>query len=225
MTLLDQSVGQIARQIAGATRVFHDYQLDFCCGGKHSLRDAAAARNVDAEEVAARLEALRAQSSVDPLDWAQAAPDVLIAHLLERFHARHREQLPELLRLARRVEEVHGERPDCPRGLAEHLALMQRELESHMQKEEQILFPLLAHGAVGHAAGPIAVMRHEHDGHGEALQRLAALTNELTLPRTACNTWRALYVGLRALREDLMEHIHLENNVLFEAQGSGSARN
>jgi len=60
------------------------------------------------------------------------------------------------------------------------------------------------------------VMRNEHDQHGEALQRLEALTNDITLPRGACNTWRALYVGLAALREDLMEHIHLENNILFE---------
>lgn len=225
MTLLDQSVGQIARQIAGATRVFHDYQLDFCCGGKHSLRDAAAARSIDAEEVAARLEALRAQPPQGAIDWAEVPATTLIAHILERFHARHREQLPEVLRLARRVEEVHGERPDCPRGLADHLALMHRDLESHMQKEEQILFPLLAYGEAAHAAGPIGVMRLEHDGHGEALQQLAALTDDLTLPRSACNTWRALYLGLRTLREDLMEHIHLENNVLFEVRNPGSRRN
>lgn len=216
MTLLEQSVGQLARRIPGATRVFHDYQLDFCCGGKHRLRDAAEARGVDPAEVVGRLEALQAARTPNAVDWSDAPTPTLIAHILERFHERHREQLPELLRLARRVEEVHGERPDCPNGLADHLATMQRELESHMQKEEQILFPLLLRQGAAFAAGPIAVMRDEHDAHGEALQRLATLTDDLTLPRSACNTWRALYVGLRALREDLMEHIHLENNILFE---------
>ena len=60
------------------------------------------------------------------------------------------------------------------------------------------------------------MMRFEHDQHGEALAKLEALTNNITPPTNACNTWRALYVGLAAFREDLMQHIHLENNILFE---------
>jgi regulator of cell morphogenesis and NO signaling len=58
-------------------------------------------------------------------------------------------------------------------------------------------------------------MRFEHDQHAEALARLAALTDDITAPGNACNTWRALYTGLQELRDDLMQHIHLENNVLF----------
>jgi regulator of cell morphogenesis and NO signaling len=41
------------------------------------------------------------------------------------------------------------------------------------------------------------------------------LTGDLTLPAEACNTWRALYAGLAKFAEDLTEHIHLENNILF----------
>ena len=65
------------------------------------------------------------------------------------------------------------------------------------------------------ARSPITVMRSEHDQHGEALAGLENLTNDMTEPADACNTWRALYAGLRQLREDLMQHIHLENNILF----------
>lgn len=216
MSLLDQSLGQLARSIAGATQVFHDHQLDFCCGGQHSLREAAQARGLDGETIAARLRSLQATARPGQHDWSAASAADLIEYILARFHARHREQLPELIRLARKVEQVHGGRSDCPAGLADHLSAMQQELESHMQKEEQVLFPLLARGAGPMVGGPIAVMRMEHEQHGEALQRLASLTNDLTLPSAACNTWRALYAGLRTLREDLMEHIHLENNILFD---------
>ncbi|HKY02481.1 MAG TPA: iron-sulfur cluster repair protein YtfE [Burkholderiales bacterium] len=216
MNLLDQSLGNLARNIAGATQVFHEYQLDFCCGGNHSLRDAAQAKGVEAETIASKLEKLKAQHPGNANGWRLAPPAQLIAHILERFHEKHREQLPELIRLARKVEQVHGERPECPLGLADHLGAMQQELESHMQKEEQVLFPLIARGAGIALREPIEVMRLEHDDHGEALQRLAQLTNDITLPRAACNTWRALYLGLKTLREDLMEHIHLENNVLFD---------
>jgi len=101
-------------------------------------------------------------------------------------------------------------------GLAEHLWNMQQELESHMLKEEQILFPMLQRGMkLPQSQGPIAVMRFEHDQHGAALERMAELTNDITPPENACNTWRALYRGLEELRDDLMQHIHLENNILF----------
>ncbi|MGD9942602.1 MAG: iron-sulfur cluster repair protein YtfE [Burkholderiaceae bacterium] len=216
MNLTDQSLGQLARNIAGATRVFHEYQLDFCCAGQHSLRDAAQAKGLDADEIAQRLAALDASMAPGPHDWQLADPAVLIDHILERYHERHRADLPELIRLARRVEQVHGERNDCPLGLAEHLETMHQELDSHMQKEEHVLFPMIKRGHGAMASGPIAVMRMEHTDHGAALQRMSDLTDDLILPRGACNTWRALYLGLRTLREDLMDHIHLENNILFD---------
>ncbi|WP_439535177.1 iron-sulfur cluster repair protein YtfE [Methyloversatilis sp.] len=223
MNLIDQSLGALARSIPGATRVFHEHKLDFCCGGKHSLQEAAAARGIDAQPIVERLGALLSQATREARDWRTVPAAVLIEHILFRFHDRHREQLPELVRLARRVEQVHGDRPDCPTGLADHLTVMQHELESHMQKEEQVLFPMLARGHAGALHGPVTVLRNEHDQHGEALQRLEALTDDITLPRAACNTWRALYTGLAALREDLMEHIHLENNILFEGLNAAPA--
>jgi len=149
-------------------------------------------------------------------DWADAAPAELVAHILARYHAVHREQLPELIRLARKVEQVHGDRADCPHGLADHLAAMAQELESHMHKEEVVLFPMIVGGRGAMAVAPITMMRVEHDEHGVALRRLESLTQGITPPRGACTTWRALYAGLRTFREDLMQHIHTENKILFE---------
>lgn len=215
MNMLDQTVGWLARNIPGSTRVFHEHQLDFCCGGNQPLRLALQAHAVDPEAVVAALTAL--QTSADAgIDWGAAPKAALIDHILTRYHARHREQLQELIRLANRVEQVHGDRPDCPVGLADHLGNMLQELESHMMKEEQILFPMLQRGFSGeHVHGPVSVMRYEHDQHGVALQGIFTLTNNITLPKGACNTWRALYAGLTQFKEDLMQHIHLENNILF----------
>ncbi|WP_443190857.1 iron-sulfur cluster repair protein YtfE [Pseudomonas indica] len=212
--LLDETLGNLACEIPGATRVFHEYNLDFCCGGQKTLREAAVRRGVDPSTIAARLEELQAQPG-QGTDWRSADTDSLISHILSRFHARHREQLPELIRLARRVEQVHGHRRDCPHGLADHLSDMHQELESHMLKEEQVLFPMLLRGQGAFTQGPISVMRFEHDQHGAALERLHGLTAGITPPEDACNTWMALYRGLTELRNDLMQHIHLENNVLF----------
>lgn len=213
---LDRSLGDLARSIPGATAVFHQHNLDFCCGGKKSLRDALAPLTLEPELVTLALAQLTDQPGAAERDWREATVPELIAHILQRYHERHRQQLPELIRLARRVETVHGDRPECPHGLASHLEDMLQELESHMQKEEQILFPLLQQGVLPQGLPPVAMMRFEHDQHGEALARMVALAHGLEQPRGACNTWRALLAGLSTLKQDLMRHIHLENNVLFE---------
>jgi regulator of cell morphogenesis and NO signaling len=61
-SLIQQSLGQLARTIPGATQVFHEYQLDFCCAGKHSLREAAADKGLNAQAIAARLQTLQGVS-------------------------------------------------------------------------------------------------------------------------------------------------------------------
>lgn len=217
MELLDQSLGQLARRIAGATRVLDAHHFDFCCGGNQSLRSAAEAAGVDPAPIVQALRELQARAGGEVEGaWDKASPAALVEHILARYHAVHREQLPELIRLARKVEQVHGERSDCPHGLADHLSAMAQELESHMRKEEDVLFPMISRGHGALAAAPIAVMRMEHDEHGAALRRLEALTDNITPPRAACTTWRALYAGLQTFREDLMAHIHTENNILFE---------
>lgn len=212
--LLDTSLGQLACDIPGATMVLRRHQLDFCCGGQQLLGEALRQRGQDPEALLGELQALQADPP-QAIDWRQVPLAELIEHILTRFHDRHRRQLPELIRLARRVEQVHGGRPGCPDGLADHLENMHQELESHMLKEEQILFPMLQQGMGAQAGGPIAVMRFEHDQHAEGLAELAVLTDDINPPANACNTWRALYTGLQELRDDLMQHIHLENNVLF----------
>lgn len=206
------TVGEIAAQLPGATEVFRRHRIDFCCGGQRRLREACAARGVDPQNV---LDALRQLTPSAITATTPTEPNELIEHILHRYHDVHRQQLPELIRLATKVEAVHGTHPLAPAGLARHLQTMQEELLAHMAKEEQVLFPLLAAGGSPMARYPIGAMRHEHDAHAEQLQRLHRITHELTLPDDACNTWRALYASLQQFVDDLMQHIHLENNVLF----------
>lgn len=206
-----QAIGQIAVELPGATAVFRRHKLDFCCGGQLALQEACERKQLSVDTVLAELEGLQ---RVD-VDVAQQPVPEVIDHILQRYHAVHREQLPELIRMARRVEAVHRESPDVPTGLADHLEAMEQELLDHMDKEENILFPLLRAGGRGMAHNPIAAMRHEHTSHGEQLERLMALAHDTKPPAGACNTWRALYAGIAQLSDDLINHIHLENNLLF----------
>jgi regulator of cell morphogenesis and NO signaling len=79
-----------------------------------------------------------------------------------------------------------------------------------------VLFPALRSGNRGQTVHmPIRVMMQEHEDHGANLKRIRELSSDFALPAEACGTWRALYAGLEKLESELMEHIHLENNVLF----------
>lgn len=217
-----QPIGQIAVQLPGATAVFRRLKLDFCCGGQVSLAQAAADRGLDAEAVLAELAQLQRG---DALPQAGASANALIDLIIARYHEVHRAQLPELVRMARRVEAVHRSHPAVPTGLADALEAMHVELLEHMGKEEAVLFPLLRGGGNPFVGMPIGVMRAEHTDHGAALERLKALTNDTSPPEDACTTWRALYAGIAQLADDLIAHIHLENNVLFppfEAQAGAA---
>jgi regulator of cell morphogenesis and NO signaling len=216
MTFADRTLAEIATNLPGATAVLRAHKLDFCCGGDVALSQAVATRGLSLAGVESALAALSpALVSAIP---HQPAP--LIDHILKRYHDVHRRELPELVRLATRVEAVHRDHPEVPNDLATMLAVMTEELEGHMLKEEAILFPILRSGSNPMIVHPIARMRAEHDDHGERLRALEELTRNFTPPADACPTWRALYTGLHKLVDDLMEHIHLENNILFPQFGS-----
>ena len=137
-----QSIGQIAVSLPGATAIFRKLKLDFCCGGQLPLAQVVADKQLNLDVVVKALSALE-RSGEPP---APTDPAALIEHILTRYHAVHREQLPELIAMARRVEAVHKGHPDVPAGLADLLEDMAQYLESHMAKEEQVLFPLLTTG-------------------------------------------------------------------------------
>jgi regulator of cell morphogenesis and NO signaling len=210
MNYAERQVADIAANLPGATQVFRKHKIDFCCGGQVLLAEAAAARGRPLAEIEGELAALEAGEAEAP-----QSTDKLIEHILERYHATHRAELPELVRLAARVEARHAENPLVPRGI--HAALVEAEqaLDDHMQKEEQILFPLMRSGGHPMIHAPIGRMRHEHDEHGERLLNLERLAHHFELPDEACPTWRALYAGVQKLIDDVHEHVHLENNVLF----------
>lgn len=208
----ERTVGDVAAALPGATAVFRRYKLDFCCGGNVALEESARSRGADVVAIERELIALTHASAKST---APKETGALIEHILTRYHEVHRRELPELVKLARKVEAVHAEHAQAPHGLADTLQQMAGELEVHMKKEELILFPAMSRAAGGAFDTPISQMRLDHDDHGVHLRRLESLTNGFTLPEGACRSWQALYAGTAKLVDDVMEHIHLENNVLF----------
>jgi regulator of cell morphogenesis and NO signaling len=208
------TLAELAVTHPAAARVFRRHRLDFCCGGRRPLDEVCRERQLDPDAILASI------ADEDPLEpdqrrWDEAPLPALVQHIQSVYHTRLREQLPGLVVMARRVEARHADKPSCPRGLTVHLEAMHEAVLNHLQKEEQILFPLIVSGMGGRAGGPVRAMEVEHEHHGEDLLEVRRLTGDLIPPDEACTTWRALYLGLQQLEQELMDHIHLENNILF----------
>ncbi|HHF6884029.1 TPA: iron-sulfur cluster repair protein YtfE [Haemophilus influenzae] len=216
MSFAQQKLSELAVSIPGATKIFREYDLDFCCGGSVLLEVAAQQKNLNLAEIEKRLTDLQqSKTENNDKDWTSASYAEMIDHIITRFHNRHREQLPELITLAEKVENVHADRDDCPIGVTAQLEKIYAELSQHLMKEEQILFPMIKMGNYAMASMPIRVMEMEHDEAGQDVEVIKSLTNNCTLPADACFSWKALYSGINEFIDDLMHHIHLENNILF----------
>jgi len=220
------TVADIATTDPATIRVFQRLQIDFCCGGKVPLADVCRDRGLDSASVLAELRAA-GQEGDDGTDWRARPLIDLVTWIQSRFHERLREELPRLSKMLAKVIARHGDRlPETLRPLRSTFDQLQTELLEHMAKEDAVLFPAivaLESGAAAHAGPaswewlqqPIAVMEQEHDDAGAALERIRRVTRNYTPPDWACPTFRGLYHGLLELEQDMHEHVHLENNILF----------
>lgn len=217
MDYADQPLAEIAINIPMSTELFRKNKLDFCCGGKQTLKEACAKKSIQIDSIINQLKLLSEDKKVQ----VERTQKELVMFILERYHADLRKRIPELIMLSQKVERVHADHEKCPRGLTMVLENFQNEMFMHMMKEENVLFPLIMSGRGTMAQMPIKVMGMEHESHGTQLEEIRTITFDYQPPEDACPTWRALYKGLEKLEEELMDHIHLENNVLFPRALSG----
>lgn len=220
----NSTVGEWVVERPARSRIFERLGIDYCCGGKQPLEQACRQKGLDTNQVIEQLTREGTEADTGQPDWSQAPLSELADHIVATHHAYLKSELPRLQAIVQKVASVHGERhPEMAdvRGVFQGL---KDELESHLMKEEQVLFPMVRQLEqatqqpsfhCGSIANPIRVMEHEHDGAGNALVALRELTRDYATPADACNTWRAMADGLRQLEEDLHVHIHKENNILF----------
>lgn len=221
------TVGDIVAHDIRTAEVFKRLGIDFCCNGKRPLADACRQAGLPVVEVLEKLGHLSPAGERLPSerfeDWT---PAFLVDYVVNVHHRYLYQNLPFIEELARKVAAKHGERQPHLREVYETFGALKNELLAHLQKEERVLFPAIKRlaetvaiapegGPVGALQSPIARMELEHDDAGTLLFRLRDLTDGYVPPFDACNTHRLLLSKLAELEADLMQHIHLENNILF----------
>jgi regulator of cell morphogenesis and NO signaling len=226
--LTEMTVREIALEMPQTTRVFEEFKIDYCCGGRRSIMEACEIVGADTDEVLLRLQGVF-ESEVPSGEWSGTAGLAkLIDHILDTHHVFTRNELENLEPLMDKVVRVHGEGHPELILLKDAFEELADDLRPHMLKEEQVLFPFIEDlircsvaGTVpalphfGTVNNPIRMMMIEHDNAGDILRKMRKLANDYQPPEGACPSYTGLFYRLEELERDLHEHIHLENNVLF----------
>lgn len=219
------TVAQIAVEKPEALHVFDKYRIDYCCGGDREFRYACTNAGLDPEKVFDEIS--QAPSGTPSIttriqSWTNS---LLVDYIVQNHHAYVRSSIPEIQTLLCKVVEVHGNENVELNSIQEAFNELADELIHHMHKEEFMLFPAIKRLEEGvELKNPLAVtiqaplnsIEHEHESAGRIIKAIRTLSGNYTPPEYACPTFKITYKMLEEFDRDLMTHIHLENNVLFE---------
>jgi regulator of cell morphogenesis and NO signaling len=230
----NRPVGDLVAERIGRARVFDDLGIDYCCHGETPLEAACRQLGLSVAAVVADIERVDAEPPrPDEPDYRAMPLGQLADHIESTHHVFMKQELPRLVGIRDKVAAAHGGRHPELFELGEVLAAFRAEIDSHLMKEERVLFPLIRQLEAattlpsvhcGSVNNPIRVMEHEHDTAGLALARMRELTGGFRPPPDACESYRALMDGLAAVEADLHRHIHKENNVLFPGAAALEAK-
>jgi len=220
-----KTVRELAVEVPNATRIFEELGIDYCCCGDRPLEEACASAKVAVDDVLRALEqGSDASASVTACDWNTTSLCELVDHIVNRHHTFVKSETPRLQKLIAKVAGVHGQNHPELQQVQTAFSELADELAAHMLKEERILFPYVKQMTGGAGCGPscfgtvqnpIRVMMLEHDNAGEKLREIRWATNNYKLPTDACVSYSSLFAALVEFEQDLHQHIHLENNILF----------
>ncbi len=235
----NKTVREVALEMPQATRVFERLKIDYCCGGDQPLGDACASVGVELESLERMLKDAVQNDGQESavVDFQSLSLAELITHILDKHHVYTKEEMTRLDTLIEKVVNAHGVNHSELGNISELFQRLCDDLTPHMFKEEQILFPYVIelekaafsnraapHSCFGTVNNPVRMMMMEHDAVGDILRELQALSSDYTVPADGCVSYQKLYQALEAFEQDLHQHIHLENNILFpraiELEGS-----
>ncbi|WP_439880085.1 iron-sulfur cluster repair di-iron protein [Pontibacter sp. MBLB2868] len=223
-----ETVGEMVAKDYRKAQVFRKYGIDFCCGGKKTVKQVCHEKGIKQEELEQALSTadVAGKSREEAFDKWELA--FLADYIVNVHHKYVQEAIPVLYEFTTKIARVHGSQHPELLEVAKHFANVASELEAHMPKEERVLFPYIKRleeaqknnvkldsPAFGSIQNPINMMEMEHEQAGNELEAIRALTANYTLPADACATYTVTFKKLQEFEEDLFRHIHLENNILF----------
>ena len=222
------TVAELAISHPGALSVFMKYNIDYCCGGNRSLEEACVRLGLNPEKIKAEISSAPSQETPIPARANQWSAALLADYIVQNHHEYVKRVIPEIQTLLEKVCNAHGDDNIELLNIQQDFSDLAEELLNHMNKEEFALFPAIKrltakmdpeHPLLDQLQAPIEVMEHEHVVAGDLMKSIRKLSNNYTVPEYACPTYRVTSQKLREFDNDLMTHVHLENNILFRKAG------
>lgn len=224
-----ETLGDVVGRNFYSSEIFDSYNIDYCCEGGVSVKEACEARNVDLNIITSALEDLPNQEDEASAPFAGWPLDLLIDYIEKKHHRYINVNLPELYDLLERAIETDGSKYPVLKKAKDLLKQSEKDLVGHMQQEEQIVFPYIRNLVLAHlhpenlqgklSSGSIENLAgnsiEDHQNQGEWLDEISELTNGYRAPGDAGRAYRLLLKKLDEFEKDLHRHIHLENNILF----------
>ncbi|HAF34444.1 MULTISPECIES: iron-sulfur cluster repair di-iron protein [Sphingobacterium] len=214
-----ETVGHIAAKDIRKAEVLKQLGVDFCCGGKQTLKEAAHSVGLDEIELRRRLnQSEELPIAGPPLNFKDWDIDFLSDYIKNVHHRYVREKGPIIQELAHKVADVHAQQHPELVNLSQELDAFLDDLYHHLDKEEKQLFPATKNEqelTSKQVDQLIQFLISEHEDSGKELQQLRKITQNYTLPANACNSYTSLFSQIESFESDLLQHIHLENNILF----------
>ena len=216
------SVSEIALTYPQSLSTLTRHNIDYCCGGKRSLKEACERRGLNPETIWNEIIHNKKMDTPFHLRLSTWSTPLLIEYIIQNHHEYVREAIVQLKELLDKVYSVHGDDHIELAEIRDDFSDLSEELVTHMHKEEMVLFPAIIRisqnksDPTSNLESPIRVMEDEHETAGDLMKSIRQLTKEYTIPRDACPTLSMTYKKLEEFDQDLMQHVHIENNVLFE---------
>jgi len=223
-----ETVGEIAAKDIRKAEIFKEKGIDFCCGGNKTLREASKEAGITEEELKSALDQVESRPLAPSQDYNKWELDFLADYIVNTHHRYVKENAETIYGLAVKVAQHHSDNHPELNRLAQSVHHFLQDLLNHTVKEEKILFPAIKEGVAkrkdpsynsltppGFIKQPIMMMQKEHEIAGDDLTYFRKLTNDYTLPADACNSYNYLFEKMKEFEDDLHQHIHLENNILF----------
>lgn len=224
----EKTIGQYVAEDYRTAQVFKKYNIDFCCKGNRSIKEASERKNLDADAIFRDLEAIKTNTSGDSIDYQSWPIDLLADYVEKRHHRYIEEKTPTIKAFLDKLCRVHGERHPELFEINRVFNESAGDLAAHLKKEELILFPFIRKMVKAQLSGqdfetphfgtvenPVAMMMDEHSLEGERFRAISEMTSNYTAPADGCTTYNVTFAMLKDFEEDLHLHIHLENNILF----------
>ncbi|MFZ9387937.1 MAG: DUF542 domain-containing protein [Chitinophagaceae bacterium] len=224
------SVAEIVSGDYRTADVFRKYSIEYCCGGKFSLRIACQMNGVDEEMLVRELEEATQEINVsNTLNFNEWHIDFLTDYIVNVHHDYLRKALPQLLDYVNRFADGHRSKYGYLDELQKTVVQLHRMFMPHLQQEEEIIFPYIRQ--IGHAyysresyasllvrtlRKPVEqIMANEHETTYRLIQRLRELTDNYTTPPNSCLSHRVTFAKMKEVDNDLVQHLRLENEILF----------